>query len=116
MSEEEVLVGSWTSYEVDMKDHLRERIPAALAFVLIVTMVLVWFQVHSVLVPIKAVFMNILNNRFLRTDCCCIPRWPLGRPTELHTTTTRSDGPPTGVRNRFRTLYGLRSLDALQNS
>jgi len=60
-SEEEVLVGSWTSYEVDMKDHLRERIPAALAFVLIITMVLVWFQVHSVLVPIKAVFMNILS-------------------------------------------------------
>ena len=60
-SEEEVLVGSWTSYEVDMKDHLRERIPVALAFVLIVTMVLVWFQVHSVLVPIKAVFMNILS-------------------------------------------------------
>ncbi len=60
-SEEEVLVGSWTSYEVDMKDHLRDRIPAALAFVLIVTMVLVWFQVHSVLVPIKAVFMNILS-------------------------------------------------------
>ena len=61
VSEEEVLVGSWTSYEVDMKDHLRERIPAALAFVLIVTMVLVWFQVHSVLVPIKAVLMNILS-------------------------------------------------------
>ena len=60
-SEEEVLVGSWTSYEVDMKDHLRERIPGALAFVLLVTMVLVWFQVHSVLVPIKAVFMNILS-------------------------------------------------------
>jgi len=60
-SEEEVLVGSWTSYEVDMKDHLKERIPVALAFVLLVTMVLVWFQVHSVVVPIKAVFMNILS-------------------------------------------------------
>lgn len=60
-NQEEVLVGSWTSYEVDMKDHLRERIPVALAFVLLVTMVLVWFQVHSVLVPIKAVFMNILS-------------------------------------------------------
>ena len=60
-SQEEVLVGSWTSYEVDMKEHLKERIPVALAFVLLVTMVLVWFQVHSVLVPIKAVFMNILS-------------------------------------------------------
>ena len=60
-SQEEVLVGSWTSYEVDMKEHLKERIPVALAFVLLLTMVLVWFQVHSVLVPIKAVFMNILS-------------------------------------------------------
>ncbi len=60
-SQEEILVGSWTSYEVDMKQHLKERIPVALAFVLLVTMVLVWFQVHSVLVPIKAVFMNILS-------------------------------------------------------
>jgi len=60
-SNQEVLVGSWTSYEVDMKEHLVERIPAALAFVLIVTMVLVWFQVRSVLVPVKAVLMNILS-------------------------------------------------------
>jgi len=60
-SGQEMLVGSWTSYEVDMKEHLSERIPTALAFVLVVTMVLVWFQVHSVIVPLKAVFMNILS-------------------------------------------------------
>ena len=61
VSEEEILVGGWTSYEVDMKEHLSERIPVVLSFVLIVTMVLVWFQVRSVLVPIKAVLMNILS-------------------------------------------------------
>ena len=60
-SDEEILVGSWTSYEVDMKEHLKERIPTVLLFVLIVTMVLVWFQVKSVLVPIKAILMNILS-------------------------------------------------------
>jgi len=60
-SEEEILVGSWTSYEVDMKEHLSERIPIVLSFVLIVTMILVWFQVKSVVVPIKAVLMNILS-------------------------------------------------------
>ncbi|HCP46826.1 MAG TPA: hypothetical protein DIU15_12340, partial [Deltaproteobacteria bacterium] len=47
--------------EVDMKEHLSERIPTVLSFVLIVTMVLVWFQVKSVVVPIKAVLMNILS-------------------------------------------------------
>ena len=60
-SDEEILVGSWTSYEVDMKEHLTERIPFVLSFVLIVTMILVWFQVKSVLVPIKAILMNILS-------------------------------------------------------
>ena len=60
-SDQEILVGSWTSYEVDMKEHLSERIPTVLSFVLIVTMVLVWFQVKSVVVPIKAVLMNILS-------------------------------------------------------
>ena len=61
VSDHEILVGSWTSYEVDMKEHLGERIPTALAFVLFVTMVLVWFQVRSVLVPLKAVLMNVLS-------------------------------------------------------
>ena len=60
-SSEEILVGGWTSYEVDIKDHLTERIPAVLAFVIIVTMILIWMQVHSVIVPIKAVLMNVLS-------------------------------------------------------
>ena len=60
-SSEEILVGGWTSYEVDIKDHLTERIPAVLAFVIIVTMILIWLQVHSVIVPIKAVLMNVLS-------------------------------------------------------
>ena len=60
-SSEEILVGGWTSYEVDIKDHLTERIPAVLAFVIIVTMILIWMQVRSVIVPIKAVLMNILS-------------------------------------------------------
>ena len=60
-SSEEILVGGWTSYEVDIKQHLTERIPAVLAFVIIVTMILIWMQVHSVLVPIKAVLMNVLS-------------------------------------------------------
>ena len=60
-SSEEILVGGWTSYEVDIKDHLTERIPAVLSFVIIVTMILIWMQVHSVIVPIKAVLMNVLS-------------------------------------------------------
>ncbi len=60
-SEQEVLVGGWSSFEVDMKEHLSDRIPIVLAFVLILTMALVWLQVRSIVVPIKAVLMNILS-------------------------------------------------------
>ena len=60
-SGQEVLVGGWSSFEVDMKQHLSDRIPIVLAFVLILTMVLVWMQVRSVIVPVKAVLMNILS-------------------------------------------------------
>ena len=60
-SEQEVLVGGWSSFEVDMKEHLSDRIPIVLAFVLMLTMALVWLQVRSVVVPIKAVLMNILS-------------------------------------------------------
>ena len=60
-SEQEVLVGGWSSFEGDMKEHLSDRIPIVLAFVLMLTMALVWLQVRSVVVPIKAVLMNILS-------------------------------------------------------
>ena len=60
-SSQEILVGGWSSFEVDMKQHLSDRIPIVLAFVLLLTMVLVWMQVRSVVVPVKAVLMNILS-------------------------------------------------------
>ncbi|MFL2493750.1 MAG: MMPL family transporter [Candidatus Thalassarchaeum sp.] len=60
-SSEEILVGGWTSYEVDTKNHLSERIPTVVAFVVLVTMILIWLQVHSIIVPIKAVLMNVLS-------------------------------------------------------
>lgn len=60
-NEQEVLVGGWSGYEVDMRDHLIERVPIVLTLVLALTMLLIWFQVRSVLVPIKAVVMNVFS-------------------------------------------------------
>jgi len=60
-SNQEILVGGWSGYEVDMRDHLVERVPTVVALVLTLTMLLIWFQVRSVLVPIKAVVMNIFS-------------------------------------------------------
>ena len=57
----EILLGGWSAFEVELKDHLKDRIPMVLAFVIILTVILVWIQVKSILVPIKAVLMNILS-------------------------------------------------------
>ena len=57
----EILIGGWSAFEVELKDHLVERIPAVLAFVLGLTVLLVFVQVNSILVPIKAILMNILS-------------------------------------------------------
>ncbi len=59
--EMEVLIGGWSAFEVELKDHLVERIPAVLSFVLLLTVILVFIQVNSILVPIKAILMNILS-------------------------------------------------------
>jgi len=60
-SDQEILVGGWSAYEIDMRDHLVERVPAVVGLVLGLTMLLIWFQVRSVLVPIKAVVMNVFS-------------------------------------------------------
>ncbi len=60
-SEQEILVGGWSAYEVDMRDHLVERVPTVVTLVLGLTMLLIWFQVRSILVPIKAVVMNVFS-------------------------------------------------------
>jgi len=57
----EALIGGWSAFEVELKDHLVERIPAVLAFVLGLTIILVFLQVRSILVPVKAIMMNILS-------------------------------------------------------
>ena len=59
--EMEVLIGGWSAFEVELKEHLVERIPAVLSFVLLLTVILVFIQVNSILVPIKAILMNVLS-------------------------------------------------------
>ena len=38
------LIGSWSAFEVELKDHLVERIPAVLSFVLLLTVILVFIS------------------------------------------------------------------------
>ncbi|CAN5751659.1 MMPL family transporter [soil metagenome] len=57
----EVLVGGQAAELIDVKDVLADRLPLAGAIVALATLVLLFMMTGSVIVPIKAVAMNILS-------------------------------------------------------
>tara|TARA_B100001540_G_scaffold128782_2_gene114861 strand:- start:2015 stop:4354 length:2340 start_codon:yes stop_codon:yes gene_type:complete len=54
-------VAGFAAYSLDVLDAIVENLPIAIAFILIATIVLIFIQVKSVLIPIKAIIMNILS-------------------------------------------------------
>ncbi|MDA0716385.1 MAG: MMPL family transporter [archaeon] len=56
-----LLVAGFAAYNADNLDAIADNLPRALAFILIATCVLIFFQVRSVIIPIKAIAMNILS-------------------------------------------------------
>jgi uncharacterized membrane protein YdfJ with MMPL/SSD domain len=54
-------VAGFAAYSLDTLWAIQDNLPIALAFILIATMVLIFIQVRSVLIPIKAIIMNILS-------------------------------------------------------
>ena len=62
MGESGVLkVAGFAAYSLDVLDAIVESLPIAIAFILIATIVLIFIQVRSVIIPIKAIVMNILS-------------------------------------------------------
>ena len=62
MGDEGVLmVAGFAAYSLDVLDAIVENLPVAIAFILIATIVLIFIQVRSVIIPIKAIVMNILS-------------------------------------------------------
>ena len=62
MGENGVLkVAGFAAYSLDVLDAIVENLPIAIAFILIATVVLIFIQVRSVIIPIKAIVMNILS-------------------------------------------------------
>jgi putative drug exporter of the RND superfamily len=57
----EVLVGGFAAANVDLQNDLLARFPGIVAMVLIVTAVMLFITFRSVLVPLKAVFLNCLS-------------------------------------------------------
>ncbi len=56
-----LLVAGFAAYNADNLDAIADNLPRALAFILIATCVLIFLQVRSVIIPIKAIAMNILS-------------------------------------------------------
>ena len=54
-------VGGWTAGQVDFADYLSQRLPFLISIVLILSFILLMAVFRSVLVPLKAVFMNLLS-------------------------------------------------------
>jgi putative drug exporter of the RND superfamily len=57
----EVLVGGAAARQVDSKAAIRDRLPLALGIIVVATFVLLFLMFGSVLVPIKAIVLNVLS-------------------------------------------------------
>jgi RND superfamily putative drug exporter len=57
----EVLVGGWAAFDLDLTDSVYGAAPPAIAFVVLATYVVLFLLLGSVLLPIKAVFVNFLS-------------------------------------------------------
>ncbi|MDP6889454.1 MAG: MMPL family transporter [Candidatus Thalassarchaeaceae archaeon] len=54
-------VGGWAAISVDIIEEVYDKTPIAVAYILFCTGILVFIQVRSVLIPLKAMVMNILS-------------------------------------------------------
>ena len=56
-----LMVAGFAAYSLDVLDAIIDNLPVAIAFILIATVILIFIQVKSVIIPIKAILMNILS-------------------------------------------------------
>ncbi|HJM19686.1 MAG TPA: MMPL family transporter [Candidatus Thalassarchaeaceae archaeon] len=54
-------VGGWAAISVDVIEEVHDKTPIAVTYILLCTGVLIFIQVRSVLIPLKAMVMNILS-------------------------------------------------------
>jgi len=56
-----LMVAGFAAYSLDILDAIKDKLPVAIAFIFISTIVLIYIQVRSIVIPIKAIVMNILS-------------------------------------------------------
>jgi len=56
-----VMAGGETATSVDLVDHLQDRLPWTLGLVILATALVLYVQFRSILLPIKAILLNVLS-------------------------------------------------------
>ncbi len=104
----QILVGGTTAEFVDISDEITDRLPWVIAFVLIFSLVFLIFVFRSVLLPIKAILMNLLATGAALGITVAVFQWGYGESVlDFHSVGTVQVYLPTMV---FVVLFGL-SMD-----
>ena len=61
VDKDSIIIGGLVAYNLDVLDAVVENLPISIAFIFISTCILIFIQVRSVIIPIKAIVMNILS-------------------------------------------------------
>ena len=102
-----VNVAGFAAYNQDVLDAVIDGLPVALGFILIASYVLIFLQVRSVILPLKAIVMNILS--VSASFGVLVWVFQMGNGAELMNFTPQPIDPTTPVMI-FAILYGL-SMD-----
>jgi RND superfamily putative drug exporter len=105
--EGDVHVAGIAAYNQDVLDAVAEKMPLAMAFILISSYILIFLQVRSVILPIKALIMNILS--VSASFGVLVWVFQMGNGAELLNFTPQPIDPTTPVMI-FAILFGL-SMD-----
>ena len=111
----EVHVGGFTAAAVDFADFSAERLPIFIGAVLVLSFLLLMATFRSVLVPLKAVIMNLLSIGAAYGVVVAVFQWGWGaRPARRRRARARRVvGADDAVRHRVRAVDGLRGLPAV---
>ena len=102
-----VNIAGFAAYNQDVLDAVIDGLPVALGFILVASYVLIFLQVRSVILPLKAIVMNILS--VSASFGVLVWVFQMGNGAELMNFTPQPIDPTTPVMI-FAILYGL-SMD-----
>ena len=107
-------VGGFNAASVDFADYIGDRLPILIGAVLVLSFFLLMVVFRSLLVPLKAVIMNLLSIGAAYGVVVAVFQWGWGASLiGVERGPDRGLGADDAVRHRLRSLDGLRGLPAL---